>query len=233
MSALCLMRLAIDRPALMRFAQNQRLLDRDDEGFGYTLHAWLAAMFGAHAPKPFRYLDPRGEVLGYVQTNSATLLDHARAFAPPLAHSALVPDSLATKPMPDQWRIGQRLQIEVLACPVSRKDDHEKDVYLRALDRLGDAAPPRGAVYVDWFQRQWAGAVQLEHAELAGVARRKLLRRGHADGGRQPRSIERPQALFRAVIRVTSVDAFGELLARGIGRHRAFGFGMVLLSPPP
>jgi CRISPR system Cascade subunit CasE len=30
---------------------------------------------------------------------------------------------------------------------------------------------------------------------------------------------------------VVDADKFAALLARGVGRHRAFGYGMLLLSP--
>lgn len=234
MSGLQLLRLQIDRPALMRFAQGQGLLRYDDEGHGYALHAWLAAMFGQYAPRPFRLLEPRAELLGYSKVDAATLTESAQAFATPQAWATLVSGSLATKPMPTTWRPRQRMQIDVLACPVSRKDDSEKDIYLRTLDRLGDAAPPRAEVYIDWFRRQWANAVIFEHVELLGVVRRRLMRRGRTEGeSRRPRGIERPQALFRAVVQVDDAAAFDRLLARGIGRHRAFGFGMMLLSPAP
>ena len=234
MNGLQLLRLQIDRPALMSFAQSQGLLRYDDEDHGYTLHAWLAAMFGRHAPRPFRLLEPRGELLGYSKVDAATLIESAQAFATPQAWVTLVPGSLITKPMPENWRPGQRLQIDVLVCPVSRKNGSEKDIYLRTLDRLGEAAPLRAEVYIDWFRRQWANAVTFERVELSGVARRRLMRRGRTEGeGRRPRGIERPQALFRAIVRLDDAAAFGRLLARGIGRHRAFGFGMVLLSPAP
>lgn len=232
MNSMHLLRLRVERPALIRFARDQNLLRDDDEGYGYTLHAWLAAMFGAYAPRPFRLLESRAELLGYTATDAATLVEHAQAFATPQAWAALVRGSLATKPMPATWRPGQRLRVEVVTCPVSRKDGNEKDVYLRALDRMGDAAPSRADIYLDWFRRQWVDAVTFEHAELTGLARRRLLRRGRAEGeGRRPRSIERPQVSFRAVVRVNDEVAFGQLIARGIGRHRAFGFGMVLLAP--
>ena len=228
-----LLRLQLDAPRLMRFAQSRHGLDGDDDGFGYALHAWLAAMFGAHAPKPFRFFDQGGELLGYTRVNAEALLEHAHAFAPPHAFAALIPDSLATKAMPASWRAGQRLQVDVVACPVARKDDIEKDVYLRSLDRLGDAAPPRPQVYAEWFRRQWGGAVEFELLDLIGFSRRRLLRRPALDGQRRPRSIERPQASFRAVVRIAHAEAFGAALARGIGRHRAFGYGMVLLKPAP
>lgn len=234
MRDLYLMRLRMDQPALMRFAQEQDLMKRADDGFGYLIHAWLAATFDKEAPKPFRHLEASGELLGFTRVPTPELIQCAQSFASPIAWAALEKDSLATKPMPTQWRPGRRLQVEVLACPVTRKDGHEKDIYLRSLDRLGEQAPSRGDVYLEWFRRQWYGAVHIEHAELAGVGRRKLLRRSHAaGGGRRLCEIERPEALFRAVVQVADGHAFGKLLARGIGRHRAFGFGMPLISPVP
>ncbi|GAB4211209.1 MAG: hypothetical protein OHK0013_32690 [Sandaracinaceae bacterium] len=43
---------------------------------------------------------------------------------------------------------------------------------------------------------------------------------------------ERPNAVLEGTLRVTDADAFRALLARGLGRHRAFGFGMLLLRRP-
>ena len=40
---------------------------------------------------------------------------------------------------------------------------------------------------------------------------------------------ERPNVVLEGTVRVTEADAFRVLLARGVGRHRAFGFGMLLL----
>lgn len=235
MTNLHLVRLRMDLPALMRFARDQGLL-RDDDGHGYAMHAWLVAMFGALAPKPFRFIEERGELLGYMSSAAEALYEHAQSFASPQAWAALVPGSLACKPMPSIWNATRRLGVEVLACPVSRKDDLEKDVFLRAVDRLGDAVPPRAEVYCDWFRRQWGDAIQFEQLELAGFSRGRLLRRPRLDSAtlvRKATSIERPRALFRAVVTVRDGGAFGDLVARGIGRHRAFGFGLVLVSPAP
>jgi CRISPR system Cascade subunit CasE len=37
--------------------------------------------------------------------------------------------------------------------------------------------------------------------------------------------------VFSGLLQVEDAAAFTALLARGIGRHRAFGFGMLLLKP--
>lgn len=231
MSALHLVRIPVDAPRLLRFAMDHGIT-QEDETLGYTLHAWFAALFGELAPKPFRYFERRGEVLGYAQLDAASLISQAQSFAHPMAWQALDAEGVASKPMPASWRPGQRLRLEVLACPISRKDAEEKDVYLRTIDRLGEAAPTRPETYRQWFAAQWAQVARLESIELLGLsARRRLLRRDHSNGNRL-RLVERPQALFAADAVVLDGEAFAARLARGIGRHRAFGFGMVLLAPP-
>ena len=45
------------------------------------------------------------------------------------------------------------------------------------------------------------------------------------------RHIEGPDAVMRGILTVTDPDAFAETLAHGIGRHRAYGYGMLLLRP--
>ncbi len=137
MNELHLVRIPVNAPRLLRFAKASGV-SQEDETLGYTLHAWLAALFGEQAPKPFRYFERRGEVLGYARLPAQDLLHHAQIFAMPQAWSALDAEGMASKPMPSQWRVGQRLRLEVLTCPVTRQDDVEKDIYLRALDRLGE-----------------------------------------------------------------------------------------------
>lgn len=231
MTLLHLLRIPVVAPRLLRFAVDHGITQEED-GLGYTLHAWFAALFGEGAPKPFRYMERRQEVLAYSGASAGEWLERAQAFASPHAWAALDPGGLVSKPMPAVWRSGQRVHVEVLACPVARQGDEEKDLYLRALDRLGDQAPSRGEVYLNWFSAQWSRAVAFEQVELLGMqARTRLLRRAR-NGHNRLRIVERPQALFAGNAEVQDGEAFHDLLARGIGRHRAFGFGMVLISPP-
>ena len=41
----------------------------------------------------------------------------------------------------------------------------------------------------------------------------------------------RPEVVLGGRFTITDPDTFTALLTRGIGRHRAFGFGMILLKP--
>jgi CRISPR system Cascade subunit CasE len=43
---------------------------------------------------------------------------------------------------------------------------------------------------------------------------------------------EGPDAVLRGRLQIEDGNGFARLVARGIGRHRAFGFGMLLLMPP-
>lgn len=236
-STLHLLQLQVDKAALARFAHSQQSLRHDDEGQGYALHAWLQAMFGTAAPKPFRWLEAKGQLLGYTSSDAATLVAQAQTFAEPLAFAALSPDGAASRPMPAQWRTGQRFGLEVLACPVERRGAEEKDAFLRALDRWTEQPgsdrcepePEREAVYLDWLRRQCGDALDFEDLMLDGWRLTTLLRR--TQGDREARRVRRPIALFRGVALVKRDEAFQSLLARGIGRHRAFGMGCLLLSP--
>ncbi|WP_083761830.1 type I-E CRISPR-associated protein Cas6/Cse3/CasE [Alkalilimnicola ehrlichii MLHE-1] len=57
---------------------------------------------------------------------------------------------------------------------------------------------------------------------------------GRGRPGRTPTGktrLVRPDALVTGRLTVRDPDTFATLVARGVGRHRAFGFGMLLLRP--
>jgi CRISPR system Cascade subunit CasE len=62
-----------------------------------------------------------------------------------------------------------------------------------------------------------------------GVTRKN--QKGSAGEVRHSRLVNGPDAVLAGQLRVTSPDAFAQLLANGLGRHRAFGFGLLLLRP--
>lgn len=129
------------------------------------------------------------------------------------------------------------------------KAAQEMDAFLAACERAGspdDGHPPvdREAVYAEWIERQLAAAAMIEAVELRQFRRVRTRRAVHAatgDGGgtsgastpRMPRrGVEGPDALMAGTLAVRDPDAFARLLARGVGRHAAFGYGMLLLSAP-
>jgi len=142
-------------------------------------------------------------------------------------------DGIRAKPMPHKWPAGRRLGFELLDCPISRVGGNEDDVYRRhrrECDASGEVPAERAEVYRGWLARQFGEAATLDDYSLDGFRTLRLLRKA-GDAGR--RDFLAPQASFSGVFRVKDGEAFQHLLARGVGRHRAFGFGMLLLRPAP
>ena len=64
-----------------------------------------------------------------------------------------------------------------------------------------------------------------ERIKLVSFQRTRAIRKLHA------RHSEGPDAVMRGILTITDAAAFSNLLARGVGRHRAYGYGMLLLRP--
>lgn len=234
-----------DPVAFAAFAERNRLIGPGGDT-GYAVHALLTAAFASQAPKPFRFFENRKGLLAYSQVPPEALQEAAE-LAPPDVHRALGLASLQSRAMPDAWQPGRVLGFEVRVRPVIRtRDDsgrvRERDAFLYALDRQRseEASPDRGEVHASWLQAALAGdgarttdkAVSLLECRTASARRTRVLRRTQADeGSRQTRWIEGPDVTFEGVLRIEQPQAFAALLARGVGRHRAFGFGMLLLRP--
>jgi CRISPR system Cascade subunit CasE len=237
-----LLRLEPDAAALAHWATRNRVLSPDGD-YGYALHALFAAAFGAMAPKPFRYLGGRQGLLAY----TAAPLDDLRlsaSLATPDVARALGVEMLDARPFPADWKEGQSLGFEVRVRPVVRtKDGRERDAYLHAVEGRAqtelsaeqDAPADRPMVYGDWLARQLGegGAAELVDAKMDSFSLTRVLRRtGVGENGRR-RSTQTagPDVVFKGTLRIGKPEAFNRLLARGLGRHRAFGFGMLLLRP--
>ncbi|OUE43185.1 hypothetical protein BZY95_08375 [Billgrantia desiderata SP1] len=225
---------------LVRHAQAHGHNHARDEDLGYALHGWLADALGELAPRAFRPLEQRDgtlRLLGYGPADADALRERAWQFATPLAASVCDWDSAASKSMGNiVWRPGQTLGFEVRACPVVRGKLGERDAFLAQLPEGGaPAAAGRAEVYRDWLSGRLNGSASLEATAFRLKAFRlaSTWRQGRLAGesGRRGRRVMRPDALLSGQLTVQDGDAFRSLLQRGVGRHRAFGFGMLLLSP--
>ena len=238
---LSLLKLEPDMARAARWAQAQGLLDpRRDDDFGYAFHALLAAAFGPLAPKPFVVQQRAGaapSLLAYTADDPAALRDHAAAFAEPDVVAALGQEAMAAKAMPARFEAGRRLGFLVRTRPTVRVDRdgdrnrvRERDAFLAAIAGTPPGeGPDRATVYRDWLARRlMAGGAALESTAIDQVQQNNVRRRGI---GRRLMTLAGPDVTFSGTIRVLDPGAFADLLARGVGRHRAFGYGMVLLRP--
>ena len=108
------------------------------------------------------------------------------------------------------------------------------DAFLAACRKVGpEVMVDRETVYREWFLAEIArrGGATVERVGLERFQLERLTRR-HQGGDRKSESRDRPAANFEGTLVVTDPVAFRATLARGLGRHRAFGFGMLLLRPP-
>lgn len=221
---------------------------------GRALHHLLVESFGAGVLAPFRLLAaPRSAqacLYAYSRFDRAALRDAAQSFALPEVAAVCDWTQLDAKPLPDSWRPERCVGFEVRIKPVSRiasplanangapfAEGAELDAFLvEALRRFPQsdglheqqmlqAGRSRQAVYTDWLAERLKGAAALEPGvRLAHFLRHRVARKGYAPEG--------PDATLQGNLAIVDSARFRELLAKGLGRHKAYGFGMLLLRPP-
>ena len=221
-----------------RWMGMRRFQDQD-----HAMHCLLTECFGDLAPKPFRLIIPRGGstgcLYGYGQAGADELREAAGICADPLQARILPSLAIDTKPMPMHWTSDKRLGFEVRIRPIVRRTrnaadraEKECDAFLyEALQfqETGGMKRTREQVYREWLAeqitRRGGAALDLEGTKLVSFQRTRAYRKLRA------RHSEGPDAVMRGILTVTDSQAFTNLLARGIGRHRAYGYGMLLLRP--
>ena len=180
-----------------------------------------------------------GRVLAYSSTPLNELTAHAAAFADPACVAVLDLSTADSKVMPTAFAVGTTLGFRARVRPVRRTGKtrdggggKERDAY----DESAETGAGRSACYIEWAAQQLqAGGARLDSAQLDAFTMTRLLTRDRS-GERSRRDAPLgPDATVKGSLTVTDTAAFGTFLQRGIGRFRAFGFGMLLLSPsgPP
>ena len=219
-----------------RWMGMRRLQDPD-----HAIHCLLVECFGKNlAPKPFRVMTPRGGrdgyLYGYGAADAESLRDAATVFACPLQAGIIPADRIESKTMPTEWQSGRKLGFEIRVRPIVRPNKNsdsrpgrECDAFQLEAEQYGKGEMPRSReqVYREWLAKQLdtRGGAKLESATLQSFQRTRAIRRRHG------RYSEGPDALMRGNLVITDGDAFANLLAQGVGRHRAYGYGMLLLRP--
>ncbi len=241
---LTLLRLQPDLQALLRWAAATRQSALRDDA-GYLLHGAMQAALGDLSPQPFvlRRRAGAAELLGYTQADPGALR-RAQQLPPADAQAAaaLGLDGLSMHALPADWRAGERLSFEVRVAPVVRSRNARPGAVAEvdaawhpsyAQDHPGD----RVAAYGRWLARELARgeAARLNDWQMHTFVLARIARRGQrADGDERSRGLAHgllPDLTARGELVVQQPAAFTALLARGLGRHRAFGYGCLLLAP--
>lgn len=236
-SSLQMVRAEVRLREFQRWMGSRRFQDPD-----HAVHSLLIECFGGLAPKPFRLMSPRsgtcGVLYGYGAATSTELREQTSICADPLQIRILPSDRIDTKPMPTTWRVGQHLGFETRIRPVVRRSRRgenpnagERDAFLVEADRHPSDVMDRGreALYIEWLTNQLEriGGARLDPQQTRLISFRRKSAIYRLNGP----SSEGPDAIMRGTLTVTQSEGFARLLARGVGRHRSYGYGMLLLRP--
>lgn len=226
---------------------------------GRALHHILTETFGPQALQPFRLMvAPRartGRLYAYSRHAREALLQQANVAAQPETERALRWRDLEAREMPSNWRAGQRIGFDLRARPIRRIGEGladaardisfakgaELDAFrVEMLRRFPNRSAREGgetesemeavgrtreAVYSDWLAERLAGAAELVPETV------RLVRFQRVKTARGDQAIEGPDAVLQGELLVQDPSAFSTLLGKGVGRHRAYGYGMLLLRP--
>lgn len=240
-----LMHMQPDPQRLAAWAARHRLLNSSGD-MGYAFHGLLRAVFGERAPRSYRYLDADQGLLAYTDIDFDELHRMA-ALAPPDAAAALglgatqSHGGLNVREFPTTWPSGKVLSFGCRVRPVIRegKTGHERDAFLAAIEKADGTGLERLEVYAGWLGEQFGrhNGAEIVDVGMSSFRLFDVMRKTQKSGGgasdevRKARAVGGPEAVLAGQLRVADTAGFAALLARGVGRHRAFGFGMLLLKP--
>ena len=169
---------------------------------------------------------------------SASLTDPLAAQALGLVDSAQV----VIKALPQDWVAGQCLSFEARVAPVVRsrtaQDGRYPEIDAAFHPAFAGNEPGHGdQAHGRWLARELsrAGAATLMSHRVVAFTLSAIARRSAVADPLQPRRATHggllPDLTVRGQLRVDDPVAFDALLARGLGRHRSFGYGCLLLAP--
>ena len=232
----------VNAKELQRWMAERRITDRD-----YAMHSLLTESFDKAAPRPYRLVpatDSDYHILyGYTRGHDAADLKlEAAMSADPLQANIIPADSIQSKAMPTNWPQGKTLGFETRVRPITRmknlqdtgKNATEIDRYALKImqGKLPGNQPYTGTrleAYTEWLKQQFdkfAGAeLHTEGTYITTFNITNAVRgphRGQAKG---------PDVVLRGSFTITNPEAFKTMLSQGLGRHKAYGFGMLLVHP--
>ncbi len=247
----------LDMRAFNRWAGQRGLIRRGVFDEGYALHILLTGMFGPGVLRPFRLFASErrrnASLYAYTDADQAALQSMANLVATPDCLDALDPKKIRSKEMHTEFTAGQRLGFDLRVRPVRRlrTEIHDQksgktigkgaeiDAFLVHVFRhfpdggadeavnARSAGQTREKIYTEWLAERFDGVAEIEK-EACRVAAFKRSRSLRGDGF----SPEGPDVTFHGVLTVTHPNEFAVRIRNGIGRHKAYGYGMLLLRPP-
>lgn len=167
-------------------------------------------------------VDPLFSGRAGITVRSAVMPDWVYAF-----HNAeyLLAAPPEVKPFDPRFMKGQSLRFRLTANPTRRLSSRSPDA---REESIGKRVPVPMDKLIDWLERK---------AELSGFCIRReattfhqgyvyIIRKPEQDNGQRLRSVT-----FDGILQVTDPDAFRQVLSKGIGSGKGFGFGLLSVVP--
>jgi CRISPR system Cascade subunit CasE len=199
-----------------------------------VLKTMLTEAFSGAVVRPWAIHSIRGSqvmIVGYSDI-SADEANERRALALPSVQASVGEAVSAELP---KLQNGQSYRFSVQLVPtirVTKKEGGprygERDAFLAEVDRSDDGSGlTRDVAYQKYLTQRLPGA-EIGDCRLSGFRLRAFVRSGK---GGKPASKTMPEAVLEGTLKVTDNAALVEVVTSGIGRQRAFGFGMLRLQP--
>ena len=250
----------VQLPVFPRNIRRWATLNRTTVNIHFTGAIWHHLLSQAFGPDAFHCYDPahdaasrnaanpRTTVLLYSSHDANELAAQAQAFATPEHLSCLDIPDIRSKPMPQSFAQDQALGFSTRTIPISRLDHPLRstsgtypagaliDSFTLYRHRKPDSLPEgltRNARFCHWLDYRLRGAARLLLEQTSAV--HVSYQRFPIHNPSAPRSgtwIRFPVARLRGNLQIQDPEAFARVLSNGIGRYKAYGFGMLLLRPP-
>lgn len=193
-----------------------KLLTRRDDA--YSRHELIWSLFAGRngAARDFLYREVEGRKPSWIVVSAR----------PPADETGLW--RIETKPYAPALAAGRRLGFVLRANATVTRDGERHDVVMAAMKRDGlDRAEAIERAGGAWLERQGARdgfAIERARLRIGGYMRHRFER----PGGKE---MVLAALDFEGFLTVTDAEAFARTLTAGLGRGKAFGFGLMLVRP--
>ncbi|SEL42112.1 CRISPR system Cascade subunit CasE [Pacificibacter marinus] len=171
----------------------------------------------------FREIGGRGGILnGYTEKTAEQLQDMVNMAADPDSQSMIKGPILA---MPIYIpKSGQSVGFEIKVVPVARngRAKTEMDCFLH--DKKNGKSVDREVSYANWLTARLAPSSDVKSI--------RVTQSGYYKTSRKKRPLMIPSAIFQGTMVVTDPEILYKMMVQGVGRHKAYGFGMLALRVP-
>lgn len=205
--------------------------------FGYVIHAVLKILFRENHPQNFSFDQSKKKLYFYTKSDENQLaLDLASKNRDVCSGLGLVNfgDGCVVTDVELLIPLDGNLNFHVLTFPTKRLTDSGREV--DAFNSLDGGEQERSEAYKNWllarFDASWSANVRIESV---AIEQHSVLRRQQREVSRKERHevvIHVPLVKFAGTFKAHTNQYFLDALLKGIGRHKAFGAGMLLIQHP-